>query len=630
MIPTRLALALAAVFPFQAALAAELSVGEPGDADCSHASLADALSAAAADPSGPHRIRLAFASRLDTSAGVIDQLVLSDPLADIVIEGRYPSCAASEPLSDGSRSEVGFTEGSIGRILRASNAGAMRSLTLRRVNLVRGNSTSFPLPDAYGGAILARGNLELVLDQASVTASRSTRGGGVAVMDGATLTLENGSNIGANQAESVAGRGGGIYCAGRPSRVQVRRGSVIGNSSRGDGGGIYLDDCSGLFQLPNPIGGFNSFLLQNNSAGEFGDGARGFGGAIHSFASEIQIAESTLTTHAAVFIGNSAERGGAIYTRSDASGSAVLVTLMDSVLASNGARDRGGALFHLDGADVLIGSTRDAPCSFTGFIAGQSRTLPGCSLIAGNRSDHGGGGAAGGGVAYLATAGAPASPPRLHIQRSRISFNHDNGPAALVHAESGQVWLANSIVLDNTSAAGSASMPALLRLAAPGPHLLRHSTVLDNAVLRVAHVQGSELDATGSLVWAPDGIDMQELWEAGAGGSLVHRGCLLTSTFDDTVPLEDLGGGFFSDGQRSNDPLLDADFRPLPGSRALDGCASSRADSGLDFYGLPRGFDVPGTVNFVWSAQFPDAYVNDLGAVELSSEALFADGFESP
>ncbi len=630
MILRTLALAIAATIPVHAALAADFSVGEVGDPDCTHASLADALSDAAADPSGPHRIRLAFVSRLSTSAAVFDQLEVVNPLADIAVEGRYASCAASEPLGDGSRSEIGFTEGSIGRILRATNAGAVRSLTLRRVDLVRGNSTSFPLPDAYGGAILARGNLELVLDQASVSASRSTRGGGVAVMDGASLTLENGSNIGANQAESIAARGGGIYCAGRPSRVQVRRGSVTGNYARGDGGGIYLDDCSGLFQLPNPIGGFNSFVLQNNSAGVFGESARGYGGAIHSHASEIQIAAATLTTHAAVFLNNSAERGGAIYTRSDASGSAVLVSLMDSVLASNAARDRGGALFHLDGADVLIGSTRDVPCSFTGFIAGQSRTLSGCSLIAGNRSDNGGGGAAGGGVAYLATAGAPSSPPRLQIQRSRISFNHDTGPAALVHAESGQVWLANSIVLDNTSAAGAGAMPSLLRLAAPGPHLLRHTTVLGNDVLRAAVVQGSELDATGSLVWAPDGAGMQKLWEAGGGGSLVHRGCLLTSTFDDTVPLEDLGGGFFSDGQRSNDPLLDADFRPLPGSRALDGCASSRVDAGLDFHGLPRGFDVPGTVNFVWSAQFPDAYVNDLGAVELSSEALFGDGFESP
>lgn len=630
VLSTRSAFGLLLVMAMGNAQSATFSVGEPGDAACTHGTVAAALGAASSTPGGPHRVKLAFASRLLASNAVADLLTIANPVADIEIEGGYASCAAAEPVAF--ESVFGLQPGGVGRVLRIDNAGATRTVTLRRVRLVNGNTTSFPVGVDYGGAVRVAGNVELVLRASSVGNSVSIRGGGIAVLGGAQLVLEDGSNVGANQAESSFGRGGGIYCQGRPSRVWLGASQVVGNYSLGNGGGIYLDDCSGLFALPNPAGGLASINLQNNSAGVIGDDERGFGGAIYSYASEIQIAAATATNHAAWFLNNGAQRGGAIYTASDGI-APVPVTLMNTALLDNLARNKGGALFSAGMADIFIGHDRDAPCSLDLFVAGAQRLLNGCSLIVGNRSDNGGASAASGGaVAYLSAASGLATPPRLEIQRSKLRHNRDAGLAALVFAQNAQVWLRNSIVLDNQASGDAASLPTLLRLFSGGPHLLQHSTVLDNAVHRVARVQASELRAAGSAVWQPAVGSTQRLVELVLGGSLTHRGCLLFSPFDSTVPFETIEDGIETQGTPANsDGLrLEADYRPRLDSRAIDGCSSSRAEAGLDFYGQPRGFDVPGVVNFIWDTEIPDAYVNDLGAVELRSLDLFKDGFESP
>jgi predicted outer membrane repeat protein len=586
------------------AQAATFSVGEPGDGACTHGTVAAAVSAASTTPGGPHRIKLAFASRLLASNAVADLLSISNPVADIEIEGGYANCAAAEPVAF--ESVFGLQPGGVGRVLRIDHAGTTRSITLRRVRLVNGNTTSFPVGVDYGGAVRVAGNVELV--------------------------LEDGSNVGANGAETAGGRGGGIYCQGRPSRVWLGASQVVGNYSLGNGGGIYLDDCSGLFALPNPAGGLASINLQNNSAGVIGDDARGFGGAIYSYASEIQIAAATATNHAAWFLNNGAQRGGAIYTASDGIGP-VPVTLMNTALLDNVARNKGGALHATGMVDIVIGHDRDAPCSLDLFVAGAQRLLNGCSLIVGNRSDNGGATAtSGGAVAYLTAAAGLVPTPRIEIQRSKLRHNRDAGLAALAYVQNAQLWLRNSIVLDNRANGDAALLPALLRLFSGGPHLLQHSTVLDNAVHRVARVQSSELRAAGSAVWQPAVGSDQRLLELGPGGSLTHRGCLLFSPFDSTVPFETIEEDIDTQGTSANsDGLrLEADYRPRLDSRAVDGCSSSRADAGLDFYGQARGFDVPGVVNFVWHAEIPGDYVNDFGAVELRSLELFKDGFESP
>jgi hypothetical protein len=613
------------------ARAATFSVGEPGDPGCTHATLASALLAAAATADGPHLIKLAFAEQLQPANAVVDLLTVSNPQADIELAGGYASCAADTPSAQ--ESVFGLQPGGIGRVLRIDHAGDTRTITLRRLRLVNGNTTSFPAGVDRGGAVRVSGPVELVLRSSSVGDSEAVRGGGLAVLGGAQLVLEDGSQVYGNRAVSAFGSGAGIYCEGNLSQIWIRNGLVVGNHSEGNGGGLYLDRCAGLASLPNPIGGFTSVNIQNNTAGSLGVESRGFGGGIFSRDSAIRIQSSTVTTHAAWFLNNAAHHGGAIYTLGGEAGP-VIVNLWNAALLGNAARGQGGALYSNGRADIVIAHDRSAPCTLGYFFDGATRQLNGCSLIVGNRSANGGSATTpGGAVAYLAAAPGLATLPRLEIQRSKLRYNQDSGLAALVYAQHAQVWIRNSILLDNQASGSAASLPSLLRLFDGGPHLLQHSTVLDNAVHRIAHVRESELHTTASVVWQPDSGSSQRLLELAAGGSLNHAGCLLYNALDATVPFETLEGGLETQGMvaHADGPRLDANYRPRASSRALDGCASSRIDAGLDFYGQPRGFDVPGVVNFTWHAQIADAYVNDLGAVEaVIGDDIFEHGFENP
>jgi predicted outer membrane repeat protein len=615
-----LALALFATSP--AAFAALFSAGNAGDAACTHSSLDAALDAAASTAGGPHLVKVAFVSQLAAS-DTDDFIDIGNPVADIVVEGGYPTCASATPDAN---STIGFLPGLSGRVLRVDNALARRTITLRRLSLINGNSTAFALPNAYGGGIRVAGNIDLVMEQAEVRDNRSVRGGGIAVLDGAMLELRNGADVSGNRAESTSGRGGGIYCAGASSRVRLLQAHMLSNHSAGDGGAIHLDECQGLASVASDATGFNAINFQNNSAGDAGDTSYGYGGAIYSRFTSIDLSQTSNSMHQTWFFGNQAHHGGAIYFegRTDATPE---LSVSNGLFAYNVARGRGGAIHGLNQVAIYLDHAKTTPCTFTGEFGGVTTTVRGCSLMLGNRSFNGGSvSTSGGGVAYLGFTTTPASPPLLWIDRSTLRFNEDASFAAIAHASQGRIWITNSILADNRASGTDVSPPSLLRLPAPGPHLLQHSTVVDNDVAFVARAFSSQWDISGSLIHSPT----TRVWfAAGTGSSLRHRGCLLRHPSEDTVADEEVAPGFFTAGTLQTDPRLDAAFRPEPGSNAIDGCATSLVDRGVDHDGQARGYDVPSVLNYFWPTQVGGSFVNDLGALELRSDALFKDGFES-
>lgn len=609
--------------------AAEYSVGEPGDAGCTHSDLQAALSAASGNPAGPHRVKIARAA-IDTAAGtfVEDVYRLVNPAADISIEGNFASCSAEQSRNDGQRTRLTLAEGASGRVMRIDlTAAPTRRITLREVELSGGDSTALAGDLAWGGALRVNGGT-VVLDRSGLSQSRALRGGGVAVLGNGRLELINAASVGNNRAVGSEGRGGGIYCAGSLSSVHLERADVLGNHSEGNGGGIHLDDCGGLSSAPSALGFSASLSIASNSAGAEGVANRGFGGGIYSFLSAVDLAEASSLAYGSWLRGNLAQRGGALYVDSDNTASP-FISIGNAAFTDNIARDRGGAIYVRNQASVSVFHTRSANCVLSGTIAGASRSLRGCSLFAGNRSLVSA--SQPGGAVVHATSTA-ANPALIEIQRSLLTLNQDSGRAAIAYVNNGRFRLRNSIVIHNSATGSTAGGlgPVLFQLFAPGPHLLQHSTVRGNGELaHMAEVWNSQLDVSGSVVVGQP----MNLWNPQSGASLRHLGCLLTHPLDGSLPdtPEEIAPGFFSEGVIQSEPPFATDFAPLPGNRALDACSAARVDVGNDFYGQPRGIDVPGLVNFPFADSIGGSFPNDLGAVEgVVEEAIFADGFEMP
>lgn len=613
----------------QGLLAAEFSVGEPGDTGCTHADLQAALSAAGGDPSGPHRIKIARAA-IETAGGtfVEDIYRLVNPAADISIEGNFASCSDEFSRNDGQRTRLALAEGESGRILRIDlDAAPERRITLRELELSGGDVTGFAGTLAWGGALRVNGGT-VVLDRSSLTQSRALRGGGAAVLGNGRIELINAASVGSNRAVGADGRGGGLYCTGNLSSLHLERADVLLNHSEGNGGGIHLDDCGGLTSAPSALGFSASLTIASNSAGAEGVTNRGYGGGIYSFLSAVELAEGSTLPFGSWLRGNAGHRGGALYVDGDNSASTFL-SIGNAAFTDNIARDRGGALYVRNQASVTLFHTRNADCALSGTIAGAARTLRGCSIFAGNRSLTS---ASQPGGAVLNATSVLASPALIEIQRSLLTLNQDSGRAAIAYVNNGRFRLRNSIVVDNAATGSTAGGlgPVLFQLFAPGPHLLQHNTVLGNGSLaHMAEVWNSQLDVSGSIVVA----ETMDLWNPQSGASLRHQGCLLTHPFDGSLPdmPEEIAPGFFSDGVIQSAPPFATDYSPLAGNLALDACNDARVNVGADFHGRPRGADVPGVVNFPFAAAIGGSYPNDLGAVEGAlGDDIFEDGFERP
>lgn len=140
-----------------------------------------------------------------------------------------------------------------------------------------------------------------------------------------------------------------------------------------------------------------------------------------------------------------------------------------------------------------------------------------------------------------------------------------------------------------------------------------------------ALLDGSSLNIAGSIAYG----STMRVFRAANGGSLTHRGCLLTHPLQsDASLLEEIAPGVFSEGTTQNDPALSPRFIPTPTSRALDGCSLSRGGSGgLDFFNQNRNVELLGVINYPFPNLEPGTYFVDLGAIELRDPGADLQGW---
>lgn len=628
-----IALLASLALPAQAAI---YRVGPAGDSACTHTDLQAALDAAATTPElGGHRILIALPEVARAPAFHYESAFsLLSPQANISIEGNYASCSANTPIQNNGATLLRISDGTQGRVLGIDNlGGTLRTVTLRDLRLSFGDTTapiSFPSNNPpHGGGLRVRGSVRVRLDASTVSLNRAARGGGVAVLGGAELRLQNGSNIGLNEAPGALARGGGLYCTDPQSAVFIDEGAISGNRSEGNGGGVHLDVCSGLFAgTPAAQSAQNlaQVRIDENSAGLAGSSDGGLGGGIYNERSQVSFGDGDRHAYSLLMFDNEARRGGALYAVGDAVNLA-RVDVRNGAFIANTARDRGGVVFTSARVEVDFDHGRLEPCLLDANLGGTAYRLEGCSLMAYNRAvANGSASTSGGGVLQaLNSTGASAS---VGIQRTLIAHNEDSGRAAVAYASGINLNLSHSILHDNRALGTGTSFltPSLLQLFGGGPHFMRQSTVVANPVLQMALLDGTSLDIAGSIA---HGSTMR-VFRAANGGSLSHRGCLLIHPLQsDASLLEEIAPGFFTEGTFQNDPALTPSFVPTASSRALDGCSTARGGGGLDFYNQPRNIELLGVVNFPFPNLEPGSYFVDLGAIELRDLGpIFKDGFE--
>ena len=192
---------------------------------------------------------------------------------DVSIIGGYLDCfnmslpnaiggpGNNQSIIDGSR---------ISSVIRIANTSQKRIITLTNLQLTNGNSES-----SGGGLIADNANTMLLLKNVNITNNTAFRGAGIAIIAGDTDVLLENSSINNNTAKVA----GGLYCSGALSSVVLIKNSGITSNSanglgippqpKGNGGGVYLDNCSFTMysgSADDPTMG----IVSNNAAGDGG------------------------------------------------------------------------------------------------------------------------------------------------------------------------------------------------------------------------------------------------------------------------------------------------------------------------------------------------------------------------
>lgn len=570
------------------------SVG--AEAGCTHSDLQAAVDTARTAPDGPHRIKL-LAGELVLSGDV----AVFNPGSNIAIEGGYASCDDASP-AEGARTVLRQTSAgdSVMRI-GSSPANGRRYITLRRLTLTGGNA-----PTAVGGGVTVVDRASLALDQQTrIEGNIAAHGGGVGLVGTspdatAEVILTNGSSIEDNEAVDAMGQGGGIYVRGYGT-ARLVNGEVSNNRARWAGGGIALDGWGGTFAAlhinppaaPDPG---SPVVLAGNVAGQTAfSSSEGFGGAIYSKFGRVDITAPDVGQFTTMLLQNEANHGGAIYVMGQASDTVVTyVDIRNAWIAGNIAHGKGGAFHSRNRVQWQISHSSNGEC----LLAGEA--LP-CSVIAGNEArNETTPGERAGGVGYLDNSvGTPGGTFRFF--RTLFIDNDDvDGTAAIAAAFYDSALIFERCVFSGNRAGSGGG--ALIANAAGMDTRFAFNTVLGNEVDELFFMDGGTLLTQGSILWDPG----KPVWTTVNGASMLHQACLIAHT-DVDLP----------NGVTVVEPDLDSRFAPRGGSPAIDHCDELGLVPMTDLY-RQAAYDVPGV---------PWVYGNhDLGAVE-NADIVFFNGF---
>jgi hypothetical protein len=582
----RFALIALALLAGTQAVAAVYKVGPATDSQCTHTTLAAAITSAVANPG-------ADTIRITNSQPYLNQALTISSNDDLEIIGGFLGCSRATP------------EPGVKIVIDGANASVLRILgngrvTMRNLEISGGN--------AVGGS----------------------EGGGIYFQGNGTLDIADSAII-----NNIAGYGGGIYARGTAVAAELLIGAnvtIASNTARYSGGGVYIDQLEMAMREPNSAIAFNT-------AQGMGDG--GYGGGLTIRAAGLSayayVGTSGIADLGAIF-GNEARYGGGVavvggdsleYTESQLQMFTTDIEQPGSI-RDNFASVAGGGVF-IAGYSDLAGSV-DASANFSNarlddnraprgaaafadslgsidfnyygsFPSGAVSCQPGalCGGIVGNETENANGDPVDGAVIEVASGGFTANvfyfgPPVFSAPRGGIEIRGNRGGQLIGGTGDGQVLIHNVLVTDNTVTAD------LLSTSNDGSITIRDSTIAGNTITAPHIIWGSDIAVHGTILWQPGKTSL-----AGPRTTLDISDTLA----DETISLGGPPAAYYAP-PRFRDPAR-GDYGLRAASPAVDFRAprSEEQAEDLDVFANRRNRDL---------LFIPDASGTiDLGAIELTT-----------
>ncbi len=570
------------------AVAATFTVGT--GTGCSHSTFADAITAAE-NSAGADTIRLTRSIAYNQVSAVIETS------QELTITGGFATC--TQATSDGILTVLDGAGGSATSVLRITgNTGAiikLESLTIRNGD-VGGTG--------YGGGVYFRGDGILEIQRSAITNNIAGYGGGIYAEGlGGNAELVIGENV------SIVGNtarysGGGVYVEAL-EMTMVDPGSIILNNEAtgvgtagGYGGGLMVLSSSHTAVATVGTTGPNDFGAIRGNRARYGGGAAVVAAEANGVGASIVIA-GTNPDHWVGVRGNTATvAGGGFYARSaDSSlGSISLadVKLRNFAISDNVAPD--GAAIYLEKEGIWGGRAFFTPS----MGGGQCPVGRACGEISRNDASDGTQLTSGAivhvrpdaAVAFGEFVGSAAVPSRSGILMS------ENRGGRLFYASGNEA----SMYLDNVVMTDNQLSQEVIRSASEEVSRLRlrNVTVAGNQI-GAGHVIAKYFDTSidASIIWQPGKTTLQN-----NGGTLT-----VTQVIASEVGSLNAGPEAFAANPRFTDPGR-GDYSIRAASPAVDGAGASPSILG-DVLGLPRNIDLD-------SAAFSRG-PRDIGAYERQS-----------
>jgi predicted outer membrane repeat protein len=489
------------------------------------------------------------------------------------VEGGFASCTSTS--TDATNTTIDAT-GSAGGPVRVRGTTQREEVTLANLTLRGGTGVS-------GHGVSVR-NANVTLDRVSLTANSALRGGGVDVEGdglGARVTLVGATRVFSN---TVTQEGGGINCA-RGAELEIESTAAVSSNDAFQGGGIYLNGCSG-YANSGAFGIGGLFVNIGFNSAEQGAGlfARSsLGPTVFRIGFDLGPDDP-----APLLISNEADvGGGAIF----ATGADTAITVADTLIDNNSAGSVGGGI--VANSEALVVVTRERRVCPRGDR---------CSSISNNSANSGGGALAqGGGVVVIrgtyvegnsAAAGSAVTVQGtnglVELRNSVVAVNQDG--ASVLQVRDPSAAGAARLLIDQTTVTRNLDAARVIDVNALGTVRVSHSIVNEIAAMPVFDLPAGYTPETECSMF-------HEIASAGAVDPL-------TVAFP-TPGFVDAAGG---------------NFRLRPTAEATDRCPAGAASDPDDFEGDVRPLDGP-------LGDLAGRY--DVGFDEYN-ELFFAEGFETP
>lgn len=393
----------------------------------------------------------------------VNSITYNEQLGEIdkslTIVAATSDCSAESPLALSTSVIIDGGGGNADGLGGLLEVGFNRSLTLRHITLQNATSN-------YGGLVYVGSSAVLTLDDSDVrNGTASIAGGGVHVRG--TLRMINGSSAYSNMTTGD-GDGGGVS-AQLFGRIELLDGTIKGNSSADNGGGVFLTDGGTLTASGSSTihdneaisgggiyagSGINSIVLSDTVKIGYQISTLNFGNTVVDSGGGIYLDDSDLLTvrGQARVSANSAKFGGGIYAAS----SSVMFDddgLLGGADAGNGNQSLShGAGAFLTGKTTMTLHDASAIANNTAQGAGggvyaldSTVQLQNFTTVSTNKSDS-----TGGGGLYLNVGSRLIAGDQVTLQSNQANF----GGAIAVY-ESSQVTLSATVQISNNVATSS-------------------------------------------------------------------------------------------------------------------------------------------------------------------------------